>query len=196
MYTHTVVTDTIFFSSFNSWCNTEPCVSDKLVPDSHSTPSFHPPNPNPDTLYYHKVVKIQERIAEVSEVPYDNHEFLQMLRYEPGQYYVPHHDFIPGHVNMPCGPRIMTFFLYLSDVVEGGETAFPLLRDKSGGTLKVTPKQGAALIWPNVNDQNSLVQDYRTKHEAVPVTKGVKFAANAWIHLHNFRDPNKFGCTG
>jgi len=26
-----------------------------------------------------------------------------------------------------CGPRILTFFLYLSDVEEGGETSFSLL---------------------------------------------------------------------
>lgn len=37
---------------------------------------------------------------------------------------------------LACGPRILTFFLYLSDVEEGGETGFPKMN------LQVTPKKG------------------------------------------------------
>jgi hypothetical protein len=32
--------------------------------------------------------------------------------------------------------------------------------------------------------------------QAKPVTKGYKWAANAWVHLHNYAVPNKWGCTG
>lgn len=38
--------------------------------------------------------------------------------------------------------------------------------------------------------------DERTIHEARPVLKGKKFAANAWIHLYNFKQSNLWGCTG
>jgi hypothetical protein len=37
---------------------------------------------------------------------------------------------------MPAGPRILTFFLYLSDVEEGGETSFPYL------DIAIKPKKG------------------------------------------------------
>jgi len=37
------------------------------------------------------------------------------------------------------GPRLYTFFMYLSDVDEGGHTAFPLLN------LTVQPKKGRAV---------------------------------------------------
>ena len=52
-----------------------------------------------------------------------NHEILsnQVLRYETGQKYVTHHDFGQEDNSKPCGPRILTFFLYLSDVEEGWE---------------------------------------------------------------------------
>ena len=39
------------------------------------------------------------------------------------------------------------------------------------------------------------VKDYRTRHEALPVEKGRKFAANAWIHLFNNVEAQKQGCN-
>ena len=44
---------------------------------------------------------------------------LQILRYERGQKYVRHHDADEDDVQLACGPRVLTFFLYLSDVEEG-----------------------------------------------------------------------------
>jgi hypothetical protein len=38
----------------------------------------------------------------------------QVLRYEKGQHYGVHHDYGAEDVKLSCGPRILTFFLYLS----------------------------------------------------------------------------------
>jgi hypothetical protein len=128
---------------------------------------------------------------------------------------VAHHDYIPGHNDMPCGPRLYTFFLYLSDVEEGGGTYFTKL------DMEVKPKAGRAVLWPSVKNENPMARDGRTHHEARPVIKGKKFAANAWLHMvgrflcilvsaqivilllifllfaqYNFKDPFKVGCTG
>jgi prolyl 4-hydroxylase len=91
---------------------------------------------------------------------------------------------------LSCGPRILTFFLYLSDVEEGGETVFPTLN------IKVKPKKGRALLWPSVLDEDPENQDPRTTHAAATVIKGKKYAANAWIHLYDFEKSNLWGCTG
>jgi len=136
------------------------------------------------------VQKIIKKIEYVTNVPYQNYESFQVLRYELGQKYIAHHDYGHEERTLACGPRILTFFLYLSDVDEGGETAFPLLN------IAVKPKKGKALLWPSVMDNDPESQDPRTTHEAKPVLKGTKFAANAWIHLYDFATPNLWGCTG
>jgi len=132
---------------------------------------------------------IMERISNVTGVPEPNSEFLQLLKYEPGEYYRTHHDFIDYQRLRPCGPRILTFFLYLSDVEEGGGTLFNNLN------ITVQPKRGRALLWPSVKDDNLNVWEDKTHHEALPVISGEKFAANSWIHLREFKSVNEVGCS-
>lgn len=86
------------------------------------------------------------------------------------------------------GVRILTLFLYLSDVEAGGGTHF----NKLGITVK--PKRGRVLLWPNVLDHNPNKKDIRTMHEALPVEKGVKYGANAWFHMYDFKTPFEEGC--
>jgi len=130
---------------------------------------------------------IRARIANLTQVPEDNAEHLQVLRYEPGQFYRRHHD-----QNSPTtsawGPRLYTFFMYLNDVEAGGQTAFPLLN------ISVTPKRGRAVLWPSVLNEEPKARDDRTEHEAVTVERGTKFAANYWLHMHDFQGPSQLGC--
>lgn len=121
-----------------------------------------------------------------------NHsEFLQLLRYQQGQRYGEHHDFVPHEVDRPSGPRVLTVYMYLNDVEEdgGGETRFPRL-----GNLTVTPRKGRVLLWPNVLDGNPTTMDDRTVHEAVEVRRGEKYGANLWVHLRDFRGPMERYC--
>ena len=138
--------------------------------------------------------EVFHRIGNTTGIHEQNHENLQLLRYEVGQRYAQHHDFIPHHINRQCGPRILTFFLYLNDVEEGGETRFPLLHKEKGG-LAIKPKTGRALLWPSVKNSDPNSKEYRTDHEAMPVIKGTKYGANAWIHLRDFKTPNDKGCV-
>jgi prolyl 4-hydroxylase len=54
------------------------------------------------------------RIEEVTGVPRQNYESFQVLKYETGQKYNTHHDASEEDRKLSCGPRILTFFLYLS----------------------------------------------------------------------------------
>ena len=150
-------------TSMNTWC-TGTCADDPLVQ------------------------QVSERLSELTGISIKNMEWLQFLKYEVGQMHGSHHDFIDGQVSTQAGPRILTVFMYLNDVEEGGGTYFEEL------DVTVLPKRGRVLIWPNVLDQNPIAPDWRTIHDALPVENGVKYGANAWYHLRDFQTPNENGC--
>ena len=129
-----------------------------------------------------------QRVEKITGIPETNSENLQLLRYGHTQFYQTHSDYIPYQLERPCGVRILTFYFYLNDVEEGGGTNFP----KLGAT--VTPKRGRAVLWPSVFDDKPNIKDSRADHQALPVIKGVKYGANAWIHMRDFKTPNSKGC--
>jgi len=134
------------------------------------------------------VTNILERISNITGIPEDNSEYLQLLKYTEGQFYKTHHDFIEDSNEDPDGPRLITVFLYLNDVEEGGATRFnDLSSNNIGLSLDIQARKGMALIWPSVEDDPTIL-DERTYHEALPVIKGVKYGANAWLHLRNVKD--------
>ena len=85
------------------------------------------------------------------------------------------------------GVRVYTFFVYLSDVEAGGGTRFTDLG------ITVTPKRGRGILWPSVQTNDLNAGDMRTHHEALPVERGVKHAANLWQHLYDFKSPSRSG---
>jgi len=135
-------------TSENAWCDVDLCEKDP------------------------EIAPVVERIAAATGTSVNNSEHLQLLRYEPGQYYKQHHDYIEYQQELPCGVRMLTLFLYLNAVEEGGGTHFPLL------DITVQPKKGNAVLWPSVLDSEPENKDARTDHEALPVIKGVKYGVS------------------
>lgn len=68
------------------------------------------------------------------------------------------------------GPCILTIFMYLNDVEEGGGTGFQYLN------FTEMPKKGTDM---------KEKEDW-TWHEALTLTKSIKYGANAWIHLRPY----------
>jgi hypothetical protein len=152
-------------TSSTSWCNVKACEDNAVVR------------------------RVKARMLDILRMPEPNAEHLQTLRYEVGQFYAVHHD-QNADPRSVWGPRVYTFFLYLSDVEEGGGTRFPRLN------LTVTPRVGRALVWPSVYDHDVFEADMRTEHEAMPVLVGEKYAMNAWLHIREFVRPFLIGCNG
>mmetsp|Transcript_26831 Transcript_26831/g.44727 ORF Transcript_26831/g.44727 Transcript_26831/m.44727 type:complete len:316 (-) Transcript_26831:250-1197(-) len=151
-------------TSTNAWCQDE-CMTDPVTQ------------------------AVTERMEFITNIPSPNFEFLQLLQYEIGQFYQQHHDFIAYHLLRKQGVRTLTIFLYLNDVELGGGTNFPLLNN-----MTVMPKKGKALIWPSVKNEDPHAKDPRTDHQALPVEKGVKYGANAWVHQRDFKEPFARAC--
>jgi len=124
----------------------------------------------PECMANAHVRNVSKRIFDVTGVPRSHYESFQVLKYGQGQKYNTHHDNGGDEMALPCGPRILTFFVYLSDVEEGGTTDFTKL------DLSVKPKVGRAVLWPSVLDSDPTEVDWRTMHRASPVIRGTKFA--------------------
>ena len=128
------------------------------------------------------------KIENITGIPDANSEYLQLLKYEVGQFYKTHHDYIPHHTERQEGVRILTVYIYLNDVEEGGGTDFPTLG------IIVMPKKGRVLIWPSVLDEDPDAKDHRTQHQALSVEKGIKYGANAWVHQRDMKEVLARGC--
>ena len=125
------------------------------------------------------VARVEARLAALARWPVECGEGLQVVRYDPGEEYRPHCDWIdPGveglreHLD-PGGQRLGTFLLYLSDVASGGDTAFPTIG------LRIKPRKGAAVFFQNTDAHYA--PDRSSLHAGCPVIQGVKWVANKWL---------------
>lgn len=75
-------------TSTNAWCSND-CIKDPVVQ------------------------QVTTRIANLTHFPMNNSEDLQLLRYEPGQRYTRHHDYIEYEIDRQEGVRLVTVYLYL-----------------------------------------------------------------------------------
>merc|ERR1712083_559067 len=131
------------------------------------------------------VGEVYRRVSELLGVPPRNFESLEFLEYGPGQHYVAHDDAGPiDHAG--AGHRVLTAFMYLSDVQRGGETDFPT------AGLRITPEKGKLIVWSNVRNGMLEINPF-AKHASLPVKAGQKFAMNLWIHAGDMRNPEHFG---
>ncbi|CAO2827044.1 prolyl 4-hydroxylase 1 [Amaranthus tricolor] len=141
----------------------------------------------PNERKYPLIEAIEKRISVFSQVPVENGELIQVLRYEKDQFYKPHHDYFSDEFNVKRGgQRVATMLMYLSDNVEGGETIFPMAGSgecSCGGKMvsgmSVKPLKGdAVLFWSMGLDGQP---DPRSVHGGCEVLSGEKWSATKWM---------------
>lgn len=128
---------------------------------------------------------IRQKVAEELKIDTRQIEVLQGQKYEPGQFFKPHYDFISSnneqHRLAEFGNRIWTCLIYLNDDFEGGTTNFPKLN------LEIQPKEGTALVFQNMRNGQLIEQSL---HEGKSVVGGNKYIITAWIR-ERYVDLNK-----
>ena len=125
------------------------------------------------------IKNIENKASKLSNIPAENIEGIQIVRYGPGDLYESHFDSFEdnylGHNGN--GQRVVTFFVYLNNNFKGGTTFFPNL----GKHFKGNP--GDAFFWINTINGN---RDFRTLHSGTKILNGKKYGLNIWIRDKKF----------
>jgi prolyl 4-hydroxylase len=134
----------------------------------------------------HKTVDdFDNLVSAMTGLPKENHEELQVVRYEKGGFFSPHYDACEGEkdfcdrMNSTGGSRYWTFLVYLNDDFEGGETVFPQL----GKSVK--PKKGKLVIFQDTDTDGEIIP--KSFHGGEPVKNGVKWVCNKWVRHREYR---------
>ncbi|KAJ5722263.1 hypothetical protein N7488_000298 [Penicillium malachiteum] len=130
----------------------------------------------------------------VGFIPHDGFEALQVVRYFEDERHDPHFDWFQTPPKIASGltcNRAASFFVYLGDQPEGGETCFHYLypappdadpkkfsniNSDDGLGVAVKPITGNAMFWMNLYSNNT--GDPRVQHSALPIRSGTKYGMN------------------
>ncbi|KAF0811862.1 hypothetical protein IGB42_03672 [Andreprevotia sp. IGB-42] len=151
---------------------------DAVIADRTSFGTFFAVNESPF------IATLDRRLSEVMQMPVENGEGIQILKYPVGGEYKPHFDYFPprdhgskGHLKQG-GQRVATLIMYLNDVPDGGETIFPEIG------LAVSPKKGSAVYFEYCNSLDQV--DPLTLHGGNPVVSGEKWIATKWVRQRRY----------
>ena len=150
------------------------------------------------------IMALTSRISFALGIPCSHFEPVQFVRYGAGEHYAEHSDFIDEDAKAPWGPRLFTFFVYLSEGFGGGETEFPRLG------ARVSPRTGRAAVWSDSfgfmggkSGKMNWLPDGRANHAALPVATSppdapYKYACNVWVHNGDVRHFERYrgSCGG
>lgn len=138
------------------------------------------------------------RVQNLTRVPITHSEYTQVLRYGYDERYVAHTDYFDpkdyqkdkGTLKMTANGvwnRLLTVFMYMSDVSKGGETYFPRYGGVKGRVpfdrcdmgYSVKPERRKVIIFYNMHPDGKLDAD--SLHGGCKVKNGTKWSANFWV---------------
>lgn len=126
-------------------------------------------------------MKLAKFSEEITGIPQNHQEKLQVARYDEMGMFNDHYDACPykdpeycAKMNNNAGERRATLIVYLNTDFKGGETEFPLIGFKS------IPVVGKAILFWNVDENEKIIP--LSKHRGNQVIGGNKWIATKWSH--------------
>ncbi len=125
---------------------------------------------------------IIERACNLANMPFENAEKMQVVKYGPDGFYNAHYDascddtLESVEFEKNGGQRVLTVLCYLNDDFEGGATQFPTL----GKDLKA-PVDGALVFYSLQTPESGNQCHPLSLHAGMPVISGQKYICNIWI---------------
>ena len=153
-----------------------------------------------------QIKHLEERAHNLTRLPYDLGENIQVVRYEEGQKYGAHRDFFDPNdyhrqpsmlrsVEYGARNRLATVFFYLNNVSQGGQTNFPRAGDSGlardvrppvrdyfdcSKGLSVFPQEGKVIIFYSMLPNGEM--DEMSLHGGCDVLEhDEKWSANFWL---------------
>lgn len=133
------------------------------------------------------VATIERRIGYATGTRVEQGEDLQVLHYDVGEEFTPHHDYFDPTIyskqlSTNGGHRMVTVIVCLQGALAGGKTSFP----RAG--LNVSTSVGDALLFYNLLPDGK--PDVMSQHAGLPVVSGEKWVATKWLHIRDFASPS------
>ena len=123
-----------------------------------------------------------ERACQLTQMPFQNVEKMQVVKYGVDGFYNAHYDAScddkPESIEFEKngGQRVLTVLCYLNEDFEGGATQFPNLNQDFKA-----PVDGALLFYSLQTPDRGNKCHPLSLHAGMPVTRGQKYICNIWI---------------
>lgn len=133
------------------------------------------------------VMEVDAALLRLVGLPAELGERLQGQRYETGQQYKPHYDFLGEREaywvrqQKLGGQRTWTAMVFLGVPEAGGATRFPVVG------VTIPPRRGTLVLWNNLDAAGR--PNRNTLHQGMPVTAGVKHIITKWWRERRWGPP-------
>jgi prolyl 4-hydroxylase len=125
------------------------------------------------------ISQLRIKVAKLLDIPIENIEPIQFLRYRKGELYKYHHDFLKG--DTITNQRVHTVLVYLNTLQpeDGGATSFFHYKQK------ISPKKGMGVCFRNMDEGGKVIEESLHAGEEI-LTDTIKYALNIWTRKHKY----------